>query len=146
MTNSHHSNSQLPGRAPLRRLGRWCGRVLVGSWALGLGISGMSGCAKARAETSPDGPPLAMPAPPPRVISPAEEPLAAAPVEMTEPAPTPPNPSRRPPARTGTAPAQKPEQAPPAEPPLPSLSPPPVPVTRDARRHARAFPNHHPPI
>jgi hypothetical protein len=39
-----------------------------------------AGCAKARAATVPDGPPLAMPLPPPRVFSPIdEEPLAASP-------------------------------------------------------------------
>jgi hypothetical protein len=91
-------------------------RVVLGSLALGVGVLGLSGCAKARAETSPDGPPLAMPAPPPRVIAPVEEPLTAAPAELTEPAPTPPNPSRRTPTRSSSAPAQKPEQTPPAEP------------------------------
>jgi hypothetical protein len=80
-------------------------------------MAGVSGCAKARAETSPDGPPLAVPAPPPRVIAPAEEPLTAAPAELTEPAPAPPNPARRAPTRPNAAPAQKPEQAPPVEPP-----------------------------
>jgi len=40
----------------------------------------LTGCAKARAAGIPEGPPLAMPAPPPRVLIPAEEePLVAAP-------------------------------------------------------------------
>jgi hypothetical protein len=49
----------------------------------------VSGCAKARAQTVPDGPPLAMPAPPPRVVTPLEEPqvvVAAPPVEVPPPA------------------------------------------------------------
>lgn len=96
-------------------------RVLLALWALGWAV-GVSACAKARAET-PDGPPLAVPAPPPRVIAPAEEPLAATPVELTEPAPTPPNPSRRAPARSNNAPAQKPDQPPPVEPPAPQAAP-----------------------
>jgi hypothetical protein len=110
-------NGQLPRRARTFHLGPVVVRVIVGSWALGVGILGISACTKARAETSPDGPPLAMPAPPPRVLAPVEEPLAATPVELTEPTPTPPNPSRRTPARSNNnAPAQKPDQPPPAEP------------------------------
>ena len=91
--------------------------LLPGIIVLGLALSALAGCGKAQAKTSPDGPPLAMPAPPPRVLAPADEPLAAAPAELTEPAPAPPNPARRAPARSPNAPVQKPDQAPPVEPP-----------------------------
>jgi len=56
-------------------------------WALGIGYLallaalGASGCAKARAQTVPDGPPLATPPPPSRVFAPLEEePLVSSPV------------------------------------------------------------------
>src|SRR5687768_3299955 len=67
--------------------------------------SGSMACSKARAQTVPDGPPLAMPQPPPRVVVPMEEPLAAVPI-ATElpPAATPLPPARTPPRnRTDTA-------------------------------------------
>jgi hypothetical protein len=45
-----------------------------------LGVGSVSGCTKARAQTVPDGPPLAMPAPPARVVTPPDEPqIASAP-------------------------------------------------------------------
>jgi hypothetical protein len=72
--------------------------------------SAIAGCAKARAQTVPDGPPLAMPAPPPRVVTPPEEPqvaIAAPPVEAPVAAP-PAAPPRTPPPtppRTNTPPA-----------------------------------------
>lgn len=78
-----------------------------------------SGCAKARAATVPDGPPLAMPPPPPRVFSPVgpEEPLAAAPVETpTAEAPTVPQ-RPRPRPRQVASETEKPEPTPaPAQP------------------------------
>ena len=78
-----------------------------------------AGCAKAQAKTSPDGPPLDMPAPPPRVIAPLEEPIATVPAEVADPAPAPPSTPRRPVRRpaTTTEPATKPDAvAPPTEP------------------------------
>ena len=80
-----------------------------------------AGCAKARAETVPDGPPLAMPLPPPRVFIPVDEeqPLAAEPaVAETPTAEAPQLPQRRPPRRAATTPEpEKPEPAPqPAQP------------------------------
>ena len=62
-----------------------------------------AGCAKTKAATVTDGPPLAMTAPPPRVLAPVEPPLAATPaVAEVPPAPAPrtppPPPVRRPPA------------------------------------------------
>ena len=85
---------------------------------LGVGISAAAGagCAKARAATVPDGPPLAMPQPPPRVFAPVdeEEPLAAGPVVPETPtAEAPQVTPRRPPRRATTTPEpEKPEPAP----------------------------------
>jgi hypothetical protein len=95
---------------------------------LGVGISAAAGagCAKARAATVPDGPPLAMPQPPPRVFAPvdAEEPLAANPVvpetpTVEAPQVTPRRPPRRP--TTTTTEAEKPEPTP--QPPQPAPEP-----------------------
>jgi hypothetical protein len=121
--NSQLSNSQLPKekstpsmRGNRRRLGSWI------AIALGIGISAASaaGCAKARAATVPDGPPLAMPVPPPRVFAPVgpEEPLAAGPVPETPTTEAPQVPQRRPPRpRQATAEPEKPEPNPqPAQP------------------------------
>jgi len=82
-----------------------------------------TGCAKARAETVPDGPPLAVPDPPTRVFAPlAEPPLAAEPAVAETPtveAPSVSQPAaRRPPAQR----AQTPEPAPP---PAPAVQEPP---------------------
>jgi hypothetical protein len=77
-------------------------------------------CAKAQAKASPDGPPLNVPAPPPRVLAPVEEPLAENPPTTPEPAPPPPRtaarpatpPPRRPPTTTATTPTPEPEVKP----------------------------------
>jgi hypothetical protein len=70
----------------------------MAAWAAGAALA-VSGCAKARAETPPDGPPLAMPLPPPRVLVPAEEPLVAGPVVPEVPVATAPSAPVRPPIR-----------------------------------------------
>jgi len=94
---------------------------------IGVALSAASaaGCAKARAATVPDGPPLAMPLPPPRVFVPVEqeEPLAAGPVAPeTPPAEAPQVTPRRPPRRAATTPPEeKPEPAP--QPPQPAPEP-----------------------
>ncbi len=49
-----------------------CRALLVAVPAL---VAAAAGCAKAKAASAADGPPLAMPAPPPRVLAPVEEPL-----------------------------------------------------------------------
>jgi hypothetical protein len=114
--NSQLSNSQLPNVST-----RSVRRMPMASWiaiVLGVGISVASaaGCAKARAATVPDGPPLAMPQPPPRVFVPIgdEEPLAAAPaVPESPPVEAPQLPARRPPRRAANPPEpEKPEPAP----------------------------------
>lgn len=76
---------------------RWA--LGIGCWAL-LAASAAGGCAKARAQTVPDGPPLATPPPPSRVFAPLEEePLVSSPVAEAPVAPAPrvaPPPPRRP--------------------------------------------------
>ena len=55
------------------------------------------GCAKAKAKTIAEGPPLQVPEPPPRVLVPVEEPIAATPVTPeAPPAPAPRTPTPRP--------------------------------------------------
>jgi len=81
-----------------------------------------AGCAKARAQTVPDGPPLAVPAPPSRVFAPIEdeEPLASSPVAPETPVTRPPNVNTqaRPPA-----PRPRPETEPAAAAPAPAPAP-----------------------
>jgi hypothetical protein len=108
-------------------------RVVLGVWVLAAAMIGASACVKTQAKTVPDGPPLDVPAPPARVIAPAEEPIATTPAEPLEPAPAPSSTSRRPTRRPANAgvdqSAQKPEPPPPAEAPLPQAAPPEPPVT-----------------
>ena len=94
-------------------------------------VAAGTGCAKARAQTVPDGPPLAMPQPPSRVFAPIEEePLVSSPVAPDAPAtPAPRVTATRPPARRA---APEPEKADPAPPP-----PAPAPVV-EAPRELRA--------
>jgi outer membrane biosynthesis protein TonB len=84
--------------------------------AVSLGI-GSSGCAKTHAKTVPDGPPLEVPAPPPRVLAPVDEPAPTPTPAPETPAPTPPrtipHPVSREPNRT--EPSQKPAEATPPE-------------------------------
>ncbi|HEX2240385.1 MAG TPA: hypothetical protein VHJ82_04515 [Actinomycetota bacterium] len=102
------TTSRIPERA-VGRAGRLFGvRTVLGVWMLGLAVAGGVGCAKAQARTSPDGPPLDMPAPPARVLTPADEPVASAPAEPVEPAPAPTT-NRRPTRRVNSEPVQKPE-------------------------------------
>jgi hypothetical protein len=100
-----------------------------GIWILCLALSaaGAAGCArKVRAQTVPDGPPLAMPAPPPRVILPPEEPETVASVPVVEP-----------PAVTTTTPAtSRPPAARPAS-PAPAVAPPPAATVAEAPRVVR---------
>jgi len=101
-------------------------------WAAGIGqclvlASVAAGCAKTRAQTVPDGPPLAMPSPPSRVFAPLEEePLVASPVADASPAPAPAVPPPPPPVR----------RTPPPEPEKPAAAAPPPSV--EAPRELRA--------
>ena len=98
------------------------------------------GCAKAQASAVPDGPPLAVPAPPPRVLAPVNAPLAE---NLPEPEPetTPPRTAPRPPATpprrpppTAAVPAEepKPEPTPAQTPPASAEQPAPRPVPAQA--------------
>lgn len=85
------------------------------------------GCAKARAATAPDGPPLQVPEPPPRVFAPVEE-SSSAPVPASAPEPPPP---------AASAPRNPPRPAPDARSqPAPAATPPPA-----AGRELRAAPS-----
>jgi hypothetical protein len=108
MTKSH-----TPTHSALRSV--WLGiRVFVAVGILAFGVLTGASCGKAQARTVPDGPPLDMPAPPPRVIAPVDEPVESTPAELAEPAPAPPTTNRRPARRPATEPAQKVETPPPA--------------------------------
>ena len=97
-------------------------------------MSGVAACAKAQAKSVPDGPPLEMPAPPPRVLAPVDAPVATTPVEAVEPAPAPPNANRRtPPRRATTEPTAKPE-------PVPTETAPPQAVAPEPTRPAEPPP------
>jgi len=101
--------------------------VGFGLWGLGFALLALSGggCAKARAETVPEGPPLQMPEPPQRVLAPVEDPAVPA------PAPEPDTPAAAvAPPRAPTRPAT--ESRP--QPPLPAApAPPSVAGPRDLR-------------
>jgi len=97
-------------------------------WALSLAMCALSaalagGCAKARAETVPDGPPLATPQPPSRVFAPIEEePLVSSPVAEAPVAPPPRVPPTTQPARR--TPPPEPEKPTPAPAPAASVEAP----------------------
>jgi hypothetical protein len=82
-----------------------------------------AGCAKARAEAVPDGPPLAVPEPPARVFVPVDDPLPTAAV-TPDPTPTtaPATPPRSAPRRPATANATPDSEA--SRPAEPSVPPP----------------------
>ena len=96
------------------------------------------GCAKARPSTVPNGPPLAMPLPPPRIFAPLDEPIAAQPPAPEVANAEPPKPAQRPPAR-------RPAPAPAAERPEPEApvvaAPAPSPPSPDPARELRAAPS-----
>jgi hypothetical protein len=93
-------------------------RPAVVAATLAIAASAGIGCAKAKAEVVPEGPPLAMTAPPPRLLAPVEQPLQATPAVAEVPAvPAPravaPPPVRRsPPAVVQTEAEPKPEVPP----------------------------------
>ena len=103
-------------RSPWRRIQRWAS----GAGYFTLAVALATGCAKARAETAPEGPPLAMPAPPPRVIGPMEETLATSPAPETPAATAP-----RTPPRAATPPRRQTPEVEPARPdPVPAAAQP----------------------
>lgn len=105
--------------------------------ALGLACTSMAACVKARAETVPDGPPLAMTAPPPRMLAPVEQPLEATPAVVEVPAaPAPRAPTPPPPRRAAANPPAEPDTRPEPEPVV--AAPPPA---LDPGRELRAAPS-----
>ena len=87
-----------------------------------------AGCTHAQAKTTPDMPPLDMPAPPPRDVEPND-------AEVPPPMSLVPEPARNTPARPRPAPAQpKPEPPKPADTPKPE--PPPTPVVVEPAKPA----------
>jgi type IV secretory pathway VirB10-like protein len=109
--------------------------TVVLATAIGLAASG---CAKAKAQVVPDGPPLAMPAPPSRVLVPTEEPLAAVPAVQEVPVATAPRAATRPPVRR-PAPVADTEPRDPA-PVVPAEPPPSVVGPAELPRELRAAP------
>lgn len=107
-------------------------RLGLGVWILAVALS--AGCAKAQANGAPAGPPLAVPAPPARVLAPVEEPaIATVPTPESQPVTAPPRtPSRPPVRRTDT---DRPEPAPA---PAPAAATPPAEVTPAEPRELRA--------
>jgi hypothetical protein len=98
---------------------RWASRLAMCALSAAL----VGGCAKARAETVPDGPPLATPQPPSRVFAPIEEePLVSSPVAEAPAATAP----RVPPVTQPTrrTPAPEPEKPAPTPAPTPSVEAP----------------------
>ena len=99
-----------------RRKAQRVGTIRIGSWILSLVLCALAfaGCAKAKAASVPDGPPLSVPQPPERVLAPVEPP---SPVVAAAPAPEPPPaavPAPRTPPRTAPREAeQRPQPTPP---------------------------------
>jgi outer membrane biosynthesis protein TonB len=119
--NSPRSVSHVP--AIDRFEGAWRRAVYVLGIAV-LGAGSLTGCAKARAQTVPDSPPLTVPAPPARVIIPTEEPeVAAAPPPAETPTASAPAPPPRPTTRPAPQP-QTPTEPQQATPPVASTEPP----------------------
>jgi hypothetical protein len=85
-------------------------------WLLLLVLT-VPGCMRARAKTLPAGPPLDVPAPPPRIVLPLEAAAEAPPVQ-------PPVPSPEEPRRTQAPARPRPAPTPPAEPPRVAEEPP----------------------
>jgi hypothetical protein len=101
---------------------RWA--LSIRHWALAAALAAAgAGCAKARAQSVPNGPPLAMPPPPSRVFAPLEdEPLVSSPTDVSAtaagaPKVTPPTPPAR------STPRPEPEK-PPAPAPAPAVEQP----------------------
>lgn len=114
----------------IMRLSPFALRLVPCALCLALAASA-AGCAKARAATVPNGPPLAMPLPPPRVFSPVEEePLQTSPVVAEAPASEAPNVPPPPQRGRGT---NKPREAEKAEAPLPPASAPAAELARELR-------------
>ena len=103
---------------------------------------GCSSCAKAQAASAPDGPPLAMPEPPPRVLGPLDETVPATTAGADTPAPAPPTPARPPARRPNGTPAEAEAARPEPQPAAPVLAAPAAPEPAPAEaRELRAAPS-----
>jgi hypothetical protein len=126
MVNSErraHGGYVTTGASPRRTARGIGGRLLIAAGLCLLAAAGSS-CARARAETAPEGPPLATPAPPPRVLAPVEQVLAEAPAPPETPAessPAPPEERRPAPRRTPATETQKPPDPQPPPAPAPAV-------------------------
>jgi len=84
----------------------------------------LAGCTHAQAKSTPDMPPLNMPAPPPRDVEPSDVEVPPPVPLVAEPAHNPPaRPRPTPPPRTEPKPEPPKPEAPPAEPPKPAEEP-----------------------
>lgn len=111
--------------------GRCCRLALLAFCVVTVAFT--TACARARAQTVPDGPPLAVPAPPPRVITPVEEVIVAAPPPA---APEPTAAAPRTPPRQPARPEPRPET-----PPVTAAPPPAAPAAPVEPREVRAVPS-----
>lgn len=105
----------------MRGHGGWrpvCIHWMLRGACLMLLLSGATACTRAHAKTTPESPPLDMPASPPREVSPNE-------AEAPPPMPLPQEPARNAPPRPRPAPPREPARAEPpkAEPPKPEPAP-----------------------
>lgn len=100
--------------------------------ALGVACASGAGCAKARAEAVPAGPPLAMTAPPSRILAPVEQPLEAGPAVPEMPAAPAPRAPVPPPVRR-PVPASVPAEAEVRPEPTPVVTSPVVEPGRELR-------------
>src|SRR5438128_966819 len=91
------------------------GKLVAFALCLVQAASLAAGCAKTQAASAPNGPPLSVPAPPPRVLAPVDDqPVVAENPPTPEPAAAPPRTATRPPAappprRQPTTPVAEPE-------------------------------------
>jgi outer membrane biosynthesis protein TonB len=97
----------------------------------------LGGCAKAQAKVAPEGPPLAVPQAPPRVIAAIEEPFESVPAVPETPTPAPLAPARPPARQPASTPQAEPKPEPPPavaqQPPAaPAETPRPAPSPTDA--------------
>lgn len=129
--DERHARTRQPGQTVLvRGLGRACVYLVAATVAVSAG-----GCARAKAKTVPDSPPLEMPPPPERDIEVTEsEPpppvsLPQEPARTATPRPRPVTPSREPPREAPKVEPPKTDVPPIVEAPKPPEEPPKPPVT-----------------
>lgn len=95
----------------------------VGVGLLSVAMAWASGCAKPHARYAPEGPPLQVPEPPPRVVRVVED-IPQTPAQDTPPSGAPAVPPRQSPPRAARPPQPKSQEPPPVEAPVPAAVPP----------------------